>query len=676
MARNLTGQVRNIAAVTTAVANGDLSKKITVDVRGEILQLKNTINTMVDQLSAFAAEVTRVAREVGTEGKLGVQAQVEGVSGAWKNLTDNVNTLAATLTTQLRAIAEVSTAVTQGDLTGEITVEAQGEVDQLKENINQMILNLRETTARTAEQDSLKSNLARFSGMMQGQRDLQTVSRLIMSELTPLVGSGYGAFFLMNSDGEEPELQLIASYGYKQRKSLSNRFKVGEALVGQAALEKQSILVAEPPADYVKIASGLGEAAPRNVVVMPVLFEDQVMAVIELASFAPFTDVQRSFMEQLGETIGIVINTIQATMRTEELLLQSQSLTQELQAQSEELQSQQEELKRTNVELEQQAQTLKASEELLQTQQEELQQTNEELEEKAQLLAEQNARIEAKNREVESARVALEERAEQLALSSRYKSEFLANMSHELRTPLNSLLILAKLLAENAEQNLTDKQIEFSQTIYQAGSDLLDLINDILDLSKVEAGKMDVNPGEVKLGEVREYVERTFKALAEEKGLSFEVDIVGANIPPTIVTDEQRLQQILKNLLSNAVKFTDEGGVTLRIELAPETTQFAGETLARADSVMAFSVIDTGIGIPEDKLKLIFEAFQQADGTTSRKYGGTGLGLSISREIARLLGGEIRVTSKPGTGSTFTLFLPSVYTPGTHAQSLGEMQDR
>jgi HAMP domain-containing protein/CheY-like chemotaxis protein/signal transduction histidine kinase len=678
LASNLTDQVRNIAEVTTAVAKGDLSQKITVDARGEILQLKNTVNIMVDQLSSFAAELTRVAREVGTEGILGGQANVEGVSGVWKELTDNFNQLATSLTTQVRAIADVSTAVTEGDLTRQVTVEAKGEVDALKENVNQMIANLRATTERNAEQDWLNSNLARFSGMMQGQRDLQTVSRLIMSELTPLVGAGYGAFFLTDEvEGEEPALQLISSYGYKTRKKMSNRFKLGEALVGQAALERQSILITEPPEDYVKVASGLGEGAPRNIIVMPVLFEDQVMAVIELASFLPFSEVQRGFLDQLGETIGIVINTIQATMRTEDLLRQSQGLTQELQERSEELQSQQEELKRANTELEQQAQTLKASEELLQTQQEELQQTNEELEEKAQLLEEQNRRIEIKNREIELARAALQERAEQLALSSKYKSEFLANMSHELRTPLNSLLILAKLLAQNAEQNLTEKQVEFANTIHQAGADLLGLINDILDLSKVEAGKMEVRPDDVTLADIRDFVERTFRPLAEEKGLELTVAVSGANVPPTILTDEQRLQQVLKNLISNAVKFTEEGGVTMHIETAPEGMQFALPTLDGADTVLAFSVIDTGIGIPADKLRLIFEAFQQADGTTSRRYGGTGLGLSISREIARLLGGEIRVTSEPGKGSTFTLFLPVSYAAvEAGSEDLGRLESR
>jgi CheY-like chemotaxis protein/HAMP domain-containing protein len=663
LADNLTGQVRNIADVTTAVARGDLGKKITVDARGEILRLKDTINTMVDQLSTFAAEVTRVAREVGTEGRLGVQAEVEGVSGVWKGLTDNVNQLAGTLTTQLRAISEVSQAVTQGDLTRSIAVEAQGEVAELKDTINQMITNLAETTRTNQQQDWLNSNMARFTGLLQGERDLETVSRLIMSELTPLVGAQHGAFFVMESpggEGDDFELRLIASYGYTQRKGVPSAFKIGEGLVGQSALELKPILVTQAPEDYVRITSGLGAAAPVNLIVLPVLFEEQVMAVVELGSFQRFTPVQQTFLEQLAESIGVVLNTIQANMRTEELLEQSQELTQELQSQSEELQAQQEELQQSNKELEEQAASLKASEELLQTQQEELQQTNEELEEKAQLLEEQNRRIEIKNREIELARAALEEKAEQLSLSSRYKSEFLANMSHELRTPLNSLLILAKLLAENPDENLTPKQTEFADTIYSAGSDLLGLINDILDLSKVEAGRMDVNVGDVKLSDLRDFVERSFRPVSEDKGLDFEIEVHGANVPPTIETDEQRLQQVLKNLLSNAFKFTEQGGVKLRIAVA-EGRQFAGEALSHAETVLELAVSDTGVGIAHDKLRLIFEAFQQADGTTSRRYGGTGLGLSISREIARLLGGEIHVESTPGEGSTFTLFLPATF---------------
>ncbi|HET9733068.1 MAG TPA: HAMP domain-containing protein, partial [Acidimicrobiales bacterium] len=574
MASNLTDQVRNIAVVTTAVANGDLSQKITVDVKGEILELKQTINTMVDQLSSFADEVTRVAKEVGTEGKLGGQAEVEGVSGTWRGLTDNVNQLAGNLTTQVRAIAEVSTAVTQGDLTRSIAVEAQGEVAELKDNINQMIANLRDTTQKNAEEDWLKTNLARISGLMQGQRDLKTVSRLIMSELTPSVGAQHGAFFLAEArNGDDPILRLIASYGYKKRKNVSNEFLLGEGLVGQAALETKTILLTQAPDDYIKITSGLGESSPVNIVVMPVVFEDQILAVIELGALRPFSDINLAFLDQLMETVGVVLNTIIANMRTEGLLEQSQTLTLELQSQSEELQSQQDELRRSNAELEQQARSLKASEELLQTQQEELQQTNEELQEKAALLAEQNRDIELKNSEIELARLGLEEKAEQLALSSKYKSEFLANMSHELRTPLNSLLILAKLLVDNPENNLSEQQREFASTIHAAGSDLLSLINDILDLSKVEAGKMDVHTSALEIPTLCDAVEQTFRPVSEQKGLSFVVKL-GKDMPPTITTDEQRIRQVLRNLLSNAFKFTDTGRVTLSVSVADPTMHF------------------------------------------------------------------------------------------------------
>ncbi|MDA0182939.1 HAMP domain-containing protein [Solirubrobacter phytolaccae] len=646
LADNLTSQVRNIAQVTTAVAQGDLSQKITVDAKGEILELKRTINTMVDQLSSFADEVTRVASEVGTEGKLGGQAKVEGVSGTWRGLTESVNQLASNLTTQVRAMADVASSVTQGDLTRQITVEASGEVAELKDRVNQMIANLRDTTQQNAEQDWLKTNLARISGAMQGQRDLQTVSRMLMSEISPLVSAQHGAFFMVQDEA----LKLVASYGYNRRKNLSNEFRFGEGLPGQAALEMKSILVTNAPSDYVKITSGLGEALPVNLMVLPILFEEQVLAVIELASVNPFAEVNLSFLDQLSETIGVVLSTIIANNRTEDLLEDQRRLAQELQSQSEELQSQQDELKRSNTELEEQAKSLRASEELLQTQQEELRQTNEELQEKAGLLAQQNRDIEVKNAEIERARLSLEERAEQLSLSSRYKSEFLANMSHELRTPLNSLLILSKLLADNPAHNLSDQQVEFAQTINQAGTDLLTLISDILDLSKVEAGKMEINPAPLDTAEVLEGLERSFQPVAEERGLELVVETEDAL--PEIVSDDQRVAQILRNLLSNAVKFTDTGSVRLTVKPTTEVDHRG------KDYALAFTVTDTGIGIPQDKLRLIFEAFQQADGTTSRRYGGTGLGLSISREIARLLGGEIRVTSAAGEGSTFTLLLP------------------
>jgi CheY-like chemotaxis protein/HAMP domain-containing protein len=662
LAWNLTSQVRNIALVTTAVANGDLSQKIDVEARGELLELKSTVNKMVDQLSSFASEVTRVAKEVGVEGKLGGQANVPVAAGTWRDLTDNVNQLANNLSVQVRAIMEVSIAVTQGDLTRSISVEAQGEVLALRGNLNQMIANLRDTTLRNQEQDWLKTNLAKFSGMMQGQKNLEGVSRLIMSELTPLVSAHHGAFFIASSEHGVQELRLRASYAYQTRKSVSNTFKLGEGLIGQSALEKKAILLTNVPGDYVQISSGLGQSTPLNILVIPILFEDDVSAVIELASFQPFSQIHRLFLEQLSGSIGVVLNMIGANMRTVEALNQSQSLAEELQKQSKELQQQQYELKKSNQELGAQAQSLKISEVKLKDQREELQQVNEQLEEKATLLAGQNRAVENKNKEVELARLALEEKAEQLALSSKYKSEFLANMSHELRTPLNSLLILSQLLADNPDGNLEAKQVEFATTIHAAGADLLSLINDILDLSKIESGTMTVDLDALAFAGLPDYVERNFGQLARHKGLSFDVALA-ANLPPSISTDPRRLQQVLKNLLANAFKFTERGSVSLSVAVVTSGWSLDHATLSRSPTVLAFAVSDTGIGIAPDKQQIIFQAFQQADGTTSRKYGGTGLGLSISREIARLLGGEIRVASTPGTGSTFTLYLPQSYAP-------------
>ncbi|UVF21053.1 HAMP domain-containing protein [Microvirga terrae] len=651
MANNLTGQVRGIASVVTAVAEGDLKRKLTVDAKGEIAALAETINEMIDTLATFADQVTNVAREVGVEGKLGGQARVPGAAGLWRDLTDNVNQLAANLTTQVRAIADVATAVTKGDLTRSISVEASGELASLKDNVNEMIRNLRDTTLKNAEQDWLKTNLAKFTRMLQGERDLTTVSNMILSEIAPLVNAQQGVFYTVETDGSEPILEMVASYAFTERKHLNNRFRLREGLVGQVAYERKRILLTNVPGDYITISSALGEAPPLNIIVLPVLFEQEVKAVIELASFSRFSETHQSFLEQLTESIGIVLNTIAANMRTEGLLKQSQLLTTELQ-------SQQEELRNTNDRLEQQAATLRQSEELLRQQQEALQKTNEELEDKAQLLELQKREVETKNQEVSVAKTALEEKAEQLSLTSRYKSQFLANMSHELRTPLNSLLILSKLLTENSDGNLTDKQREFAKTIHAAGSDLLSLINDILDLSKIESGTVSLEVSSVAFKDLVDNMERTFRQVAEERRLDFHVE-VDPKLPPAIRTDSKRLQQVLRNLLSNAFKFTERGGVTLQIGSAEGTPLRAGSQW------IAMSVTDTGIGIPEEKQRIIFEAFQQADGTTSRKYGGTGLGLSISREIARLLGGEIVVSSTPGSGSTFTLFVP-VDPPASH----------
>jgi signal transduction histidine kinase/HAMP domain-containing protein/DNA-binding response OmpR family regulator len=653
MASNLTSQVRGIARVVTAVANGNLNRKLEVEALGEIAELADTINAMIDTLATFADQVTTVAREVGIEGKLGGQASVPGASGTWRDLTDNVNQLAANLTSQVRAMADVATAVTKGNLTRTITVDASGEVAFLKDNVNEMIRNLRETTQKNTEQDWLKTNLAKFSRLLQGQRDLLTVARLILSEMAPLVEMKHGVFYIADTLEEDTNLNLLASYAYKKRKTVSNQFDLGEGIVGQCALEKKRIIMTNVPRDYVKINSGLGEAAPTNIVALPVLFEGNIKAVIELASFDAFTENQLAFLDQLTESIGIVINTIEANMRTEELLKQSQSLAQELQLGQAELQE-------TNRRLELQAQSLKTSEELLKQQQEELQQTNQELEEKATLLLEQKSEVEQKNRQIELARLALEDKAKQLALSSKYKSEFLANMSHELRTPLNSMLILSKMLAENPEATLSEKQVEFANTIHSSGADLLALINEILDLSKIESGTMAVEVGDVMFTDLRADIKRMFTQIAEDKGLNLVIELQ-QGLPDRMQTDVKRLRQVLKNLLSNAFKFTEFGQVNVQIGRAMSGWNPENATLNRARSVIAFSVSDTGIGIPDDKQQLIFEAFQQADGTTSRKYGGTGLGLSISREIARLLGGELTLHSVSGEGSTFTFYLPENY---------------
>ncbi len=622
MASNLTEQVRGIVKVVTAVANGNLNQRLTVQAKGEVAALADTINNMTDTLATFADQVTNVAREVGVDGRLGGQANVPGAAGTWKDLTGNVNLLAANLTTQVRAIAEVATAVTKGDLTRSIQVETRGEVAELKDNINTMISNLRETTESNREQDWLKTNLAKFTGMLQGQRELSTVGQMLLTELAPLVNAHQGTIYHLANTDSDAGLRLLSSYAHGGSGKLREKIALGEGLVGQCAVEKTRILLTDVPTNFIAISSSLGDARQASIIVLPVLFEGHTKAVIELATLQNFSAGSLAFLELLTQSIGAVFNTIEATMRTEGLLTQSQQLTAELQSR-----------------------------------QSELQQTNEELGTKAKLLAEQNAEVERKNAEVEQARHALEEQATELALTSKYKSEFLANMSHELRTPLNSILILSQQLAGNTAGNLTGKQVEFSRNINSSGSDLLHLINDILDLSKIESGTVTVEVEDIPFVALRDTIDRNFRHVAEAKNLPFRVAFAEA-LPRAMDSDPKRLQQILKNLLSNAVKFTTQGHVEVRVGLAAQGWSPDHPILSKADQVVGFAVEDTGIGVAPEKQRIIFEAFQQADAGTSRKYGGTGLGLAISRELAALLGGEIKLVSVHGQGSTFTLFLP------------------
>ncbi|MHB1619138.1 MAG: HAMP domain-containing protein [Sulfuricella sp.] len=631
MAANLTNQVRNIAVITAAVVSGDLSQKITVDAKGEVLALKNTVNTMVDQLGAFAGEVTRVAREVGTEGKLGGQAQVVGVAGIWNDLTVNVNLMAANLTDQVRAIAVISTAVVNGDMSKKITVDAKGEllalkntvntmVDQLgafagevtrvarevgtegklggqaqvvgvagiwndlTDNINAMIRSLKDTTDKNTEQDWLKTNLARFTRLLQGQREMLTVCKLILSEVAPLVNAQHGVFYGMEGENDNARLGLQASYAYKERKNLPKQFRLGEGLVGECALQKQRILLTNVPSDYVQISSGLGEATPMNVVVLPVMFGGVTKAVIELASFERFSPIHLAFLEQLTESIGIVLNTIEADSRTEALLQQSQKMTLEMQTQGEELQQ-------TNVEL-------------------------------------------------ESAKTVAEK-------ANLAKSDFLSSMSHELRSPLNAILGFAQLM-ESDSQPPTPAQKESIAQILQAGWHLLKLINEILDLAKVESGQVPLSKEPVSLAEVMLECQAMIEPQAQQRDIK--LSFPQFDIPCFVRADRTRLKQVLINLLSNAIKYNREHGA---VEV---------NCTASTPERIRISIKDNGAGLPPEQLAQLFQPFNRL-GQEAGGEEGTGIGLVVAKQLVELMGGTIGVESTVGVGSVFWFELISIAEP-------------
>lgn len=565
-----------------------------------------------------------------------------------------------------RELLHVLTEVKNGNFTVRMPIDETGLSAKINDTLNQLITNLRETTIKNQDQDWLKSNLAKFAVMLQGQKDLSTLTKRILSELAKVVPAHYGAFYILQSDEttQAPKLKLYSAYAYKEELKIPKEFSLGEGLVGQCAFEKERILIKNVPTGYVKINSALGKAKPSNVVILPVLFEKRVKAVIELTSLNSFSEMHLVFLNQLTESIGIVLNTIEAFTRTEELLAQAQS-------QAVELKARQEELRINNDKLEDQAVLLVKQKEEVEAKHKELAFQNDENEKRAAELSIANielafqndekekraAELSLANKEVEDSKRSLEEKAAQLALTSKYKSEFLANMSHELRSPLNSLLILAQQLYENDEGNLSDKEVRYARTIYSCGDDLIQLINDILDLSKIESGVISINTSTVRISEIASFIETTYKPISESRNLKFRIK-VDEDMPASIDTDMLRLNQILKNLLSNAFKFTEKGEVVLKIGMAKRQWKSDFPALYNAKRVVSFSVRDTGIGIPAEKLLIIFEAFQQAEGSTSRKYGGTGLGLSICRGLIELLGGAIEVKSEVGRGSKFTIFLP------------------
>ncbi len=577
-----------------------------------------------------------------------------------QNTTSGILASVLSMVTALKEKTRMAEQIASGNLETELILSSdkdilgialQSMVAQLKirsEELKSENLAKAELLQKMEEKDWLQTNLASLIKQAQGINKPVDLAKNMIREMAIMLNAGHGAFYAYQ-DEDNKQLSLLGSYAFKERKHIANNFKPGEGLVGQCALEKQAIVLSQVPDDYIKISSGLGEASPLTIVVLPVLFDGKCTAVIELASFQEFTPLQRELLDQIATGLGIIINNANSRTKIESLFSESEANQVELKKQANKLQSQQDELKLANDTLQNQTEQLRASEEELKQQSEELRSSNDALEEKQTFLQRQKD-------EVENARSDLAIKANELAIASKYKSEFLANMSHELRTPLNSLLILSKALADNKQGNLTEKQIKSADVIYEGGTSLLEMINDILDLSKVEAGRLEVEVTELHLENLCQNVFSMFEQQAINKGLVFSTEIESGTVK-TIKTDAHRLEQILRNFLSNSFKFTEQGSITLKAHNPPEGTVFDNKN-CNIDNMIALSVIDTGTGISEDKIDIIFEAFHQQDGSISRRYGGTGLGLTISRELTRLLGGEIQVTSQIDKGSCFSLYLP------------------
>ncbi|MBF0450397.1 MAG: response regulator [Candidatus Magnetomorum sp.] len=651
LSKTISNPIQRIVQVLKKIVTGELNlnKDIEVEFDDTAIQSNNEMGQLIyvcRELTLFIRNTTKVADKI-SKGDFSEQLTIRGPHDILSSAMNQVIANFQTVIQQTNRIAE-------GDLT--IDVQIQSGKDTIGNTLNAMTRALRKSKEDNQKQHWLKSGQTQLNDCIRGENNVSMLCENIIKFLVKYLDCQIGAFYVMYDDKQV--LSLISSYAFERRKNISNIYQQGEGLVGQAALEKKPIIVTEIPEDYIQITSGLGAKSPSTIMIYPFLFENKIKGVIELGSFSQFSDTDMEFMQSVAEPIGIAIHSARSSMKLKELLATTQR-------QSDTLQKQQEELRQSNEELEEQTKILRESEAKLQSQQEEmevqqeeLRQTNETLEQQKSILEHQKESIEEKNSELERAQVIIKDKIKEVESASRYKSEFMANMSHELRTPLNSIILLSRLLADNKYGNLSDKQSKFADTVHACGNDLLTLINEILDLAKVESGKMELHPQDVHIKMIAKKMEQSFKLAATEKNVNFEISLA-EDLPLTIFTDAQKVEQVVKNLLSNSFKFTSKGFVRLAIKRAKEFS-FLPDHMNK-EKAIAIQVIDSGEGIPEDKKDIVFEAFRQADGTTKRKYGGTGLGLSIAREFARVLGGDIHLDSQPGEGCTFTFFLPEKY---------------